>query len=222
MNDIVNRIGAAQLEELSEMKDCVLSPLTASPSTEGAVSCRDALKDIRDIAGIITRKGKVLWLFPSEKRTAEALEGMAGRLEKACADMRRGLAGIVEDEKYLTDDMDRFSAVAKGLAEAVKGAGMVLEEAEKKGFVEVAEEARERIVTLQQALIVAQQGAATMAVIIKNNRILALGLERALAVTVPAVAVASVIRESGKTARDVVGEIARSAGAAIKEDEDPR
>lgn len=212
----VANIGKGVLRDLAAMRRDMVSPLVDSGMGKGASDAMGCMDELVDVAGLITRKGKILWLFPSRKRTGSALADSMERLERACAGLEKAARGLREDDRILASDRERFEELCLRLDQAVSDAKAVL--AQDGLDEDLSGEARARVMSLQEARVVAGQGVAAMETIRQNNLILSRGIESALAVTGPAVAMAGVISAGNQPSGSpiaIVRRIADSAGATL-------
>lgn len=131
-------------------------------------------------------------------------ESSQGILDQITISLEEGRGTLERDNVTLDHEQGRMRDLTKQLAQQIKlgqlidkkledaVAKVTVSDAERAGFIreELLFPLRQRIMDLQQQLAVNQQAVLAMEVIIRNNRELVRGVDRALNVTVSALAVA--------------------------------
>ncbi|MES1925588.1 toxic anion resistance protein [Salinisphaera sp. T31B1] len=134
--------------------------------------------------------------FKKYETAQQAIDAIIADLEAGKDMLRRDNLTLADDQQALRDSLEQLQRqielgqlIDRRLTDAC--AGLEAESA-KRAFIE--EELlfplRQRIVDLQQQLAVSQQGVLALEVVIRNNRELVRGVDRALNVTVSALSVA--------------------------------
>ncbi|WP_348762495.1 toxic anion resistance protein [uncultured Salinisphaera sp.] len=134
--------------------------------------------------------------FQKFETAQEAIDAIIRDLEAGKDMLRRDNVTLADDQdamRRLLDQLSRQIALGQGIDRRLQGACDGLDaESPKRRFIE--EELifplRQRVVDLQQQLAVSQQGVLALEVVIRNNRELMRGVDRALNVTVSALNVA--------------------------------
>ncbi len=137
--------------------------------------------------------------FHKFETSQEALDAIIADLESGREMLRRDNLTLADDQEALRgllDQLRRQIELGRLIDQRLRSAVNDLPaEADKRRFVE--EELlfplRQRIVDLQQQLAVSQQGVLALEVVIRNNRELMRGVDRAINVTVSALNVAVVV-----------------------------
>lgn len=137
--------------------------------------------------------------FHKFETSQEALDAIIADLESGREMLRRDNLTLADDQEALRgllDQLRRQIELGRLIDQRLRSAVVDLPaEADKRRFVE--EELlfplRQRIVDLQQQLAVSQQGVLALEVVIRNNRELMRGVDRAINVTVSALNVAVVV-----------------------------
>ena len=148
-------------------------------------------------AGLHPRRGQAAAaLLPQIRKAQDALDGIIRDLEAGADMLRRDNLTLADDQQrcatilvQLQRQVDLGRMIDRRLAKQAAAPGL---EATRRAFVE--EELlfplRQRIVDLQQQVAVSQQGVLALEVVIRNNRELVRGVDRAINVTVSALNVA--------------------------------
>ncbi len=140
------------------------------------------------------------------KRYFSRYEAAETIIEAVINSLKEGQAQLQRDNKTLTRDQSEMRALTIKLKKMVKLAQLIDEKLQYKLDREITDTAkkefilqellfplRQRIMDLQQQLAVNQQGVLAMELIIRNNKELVRGVDRAINVTVTALEVAVVV-----------------------------
>ncbi len=134
--------------------------------------------------------------FHKYEKAQDALDGIIRDLETGADMLRRDNLTLADDQQALRDilvqlqrQVDLGRMIDRRLAKQAAAPGL---EATRRAFVqeELLFPLRQRIVDLQQQVAVSQQGVLALEVVIRNNRELVRGVDRAINVTVSALNVA--------------------------------
>ncbi|MES2825327.1 MAG: toxic anion resistance protein [Pseudomonadota bacterium] len=213
----VETMGLRVQQEASRRSQMLKQPIAAlarnaedgGPVAKSLLDLRDQVEDLdpnhydfsssglRRLLGSIPGIGSPIRRYFSRFQTSEAvIDNIVGALEKGGEQLKR-------DNITLADDQKHFRELAVKLAEAVAFGQLVdaklteklaeiLREDPRYIFIEqeLLFPLRQRIMDLQQQQAVAQQSVLTVEVIIRNNKELMRGVQRALNVTVNALSTA--------------------------------
>ncbi len=145
------------------------------------------------LPGVGTRLQRYFRKFETAQ---QALDAIISDLEAGAAMLRRDNITLADDQEQLREILTQLARqveLGKLIDERLQGeVGSLSAEAPRRRFIE--EELlfplRQRIVDLQQQLAVSQQGVLALEVVIRNNRELIRGVDRAINVTASALNVA--------------------------------
>lgn len=213
----VETMGLRVQQEASRRSQMLKQPIAAlarnaedgGPVAKSLLDLRDQVEDLdpnhydfsssglRRLLGSIPGIGSPIRRYFSRFQTSEAvIDNIVAALEKGGEQLKRDNITLADDQKY-------FRALAVKLAEAVAFGQLVdaklteklaeiLREDPRYIFIEqeLLFPLRQRIMDLQQQQAVAQQSVLTVEVIIRNNKELMRGVQRALNVTVNALSTA--------------------------------
>ncbi|MDR5865173.1 toxic anion resistance protein [Halomonas koreensis] len=175
---------------------------------------------------------RVLRLLPGTssrlQRYFHRFETAQQALEAIIADLQGGRDMLDRDNLTLSDDQEAMRATLEQLARQV-ALGRLIDDRLSAALADIADESRrrfveeellfplrQRILDLQQQQAVCQQGVLALEVIIRNNRELMRGVDRAINVTVSALSVAATVALALANQRLVLDRI-ESLNAATSE-----
>lgn len=180
-----------------------------SPVAQGLTNLRGQMQELDPNRHSLSRGGldRVLAFIPgvgtSLQRYFRKYESAQEALDAIIAELESGRDMLRRDNLTLTDDQEALRDTLAQLQQQIELGRLIDERLEKRvasldeadpqrAFIE--EELlfplRQRIVDLQQQLTVSQQGVLALEVVIRNNRELIRGVDRAINVTVSALSVA--------------------------------
>ena len=146
-------------------------------------------------------------------------ESAQGLIDEIIKSLQAGKSTLGRDNETLADDQDAMRILTRSLEEQIKFAmavGVKLDAAttalpngEQKRFIldEIRFPLSQRILDIQQQLAVNQQGVLTIEIVIRNNRELMRGVDRAINVTVSALNVAIAVAMALNNQRIVLDKI---------------
>lgn len=205
---------AAQMSKMLEepIKSLAKSGETGGPVAEALLNLKEQVEDLdptnfdfssasgflTSIAKLIPGVGSKVSRYFARYMSAEAvINNIIKSLEKGRDQLKRDTITLGNDKKRMLDVMERLTKLIQ-LGQLIdqklqyKLDREVAPESDDYRFIqeELLFPLRQRIIDLQQSLNVNQQGILTIEIIIRNNRELVRGVDRALNVTVQALQIA--------------------------------
>lgn len=209
----VESMGLKLQQEIGRRSNMLKQPIATlarnsedgGPVAKSLLDLRDTVEDLdpnqydfsmstmRRILGRIPGVGSSIRRYFSKFQASGAvIDNIVDSLEKGAEQLKRDNITLAEDQKHLrslTGKLQQAILLGQLIDQKLNGhlAGL-LKDDPRYGFIEqeLLFPLRQRIIDLQQQLAVAQQGVLTIEVVIRNNKELIRGVQRALNVTVNA------------------------------------